>query len=377
MQDAVQPTFYRRPELAKKLAERILTKNPVSAAISGIFIGAPRRTGKTTFMREDLAPQLTAMGAYVIYVDLWEDPKCDPSILISNAFRKELTLHQNAITRIAKGMGIAGLKLGGVDLSIDRLALGKDVTLVQVLAALSDETEKMIVLIVDEAQHAITTDAGTAALTSLRAAREELNLAHHGLRVVCTGSNSDKLAMLRNSKDQAFFGAAMISFPSLGRDYVEWACGTATDLPATLDLELANSLFAQSGYRPEYLGAALDALRWDFDLSAENLNQKFANAFNKLLADAETEAKRVLNSLTPLQLAVLKVMANRGADYAPFTTATLKDYSAAMGDEPTNIDITTAQGALVALQEKGLVWRASRGVYAIEDKTTIDLLQKV
>jgi predicted AAA+ superfamily ATPase len=42
----------------------------VTAAVSGIFIGAPRRTGKTTFMREDLAPALTAMGAYVIYVDL-------------------------------------------------------------------------------------------------------------------------------------------------------------------------------------------------------------------------------------------------------------------------------------------------------------------
>jgi predicted AAA+ superfamily ATPase len=45
--------FYRRQQLAQKLAERILSKNQVTAAVSGIFIGAPRRTGKTTFMRED------------------------------------------------------------------------------------------------------------------------------------------------------------------------------------------------------------------------------------------------------------------------------------------------------------------------------------
>jgi hypothetical protein len=369
--------FYRRQQLAQKLAERILSKNQVTAAVSGIFIGAPRRTGKTTFMREDLAPALTAMGAYVIYVDLWEDPKCDPSILIATAFRKELALHQNAIARIAKGMGISGMKLGGVDLSLDRLSLGKDVSLVQVLAALSDESKKMIVLIVDEAQHAITTEAGAAALTSLRAAREELNHAHFGLRVVCTGSNSDKLAMLRNSKDQAFFGAAMIPFPTLGYEYVEWACATATDLPSLIDVSLAANLFEQSGNRPEYLGAALDVLRWDFELSATNLNEKFEAAFINLLKDAEIEGLRVIKSLTPLQLAVLQVMSEKGSDYAPFTNETLGLYASKIGTLSTEVDITSAQGALIALQEKGLVWRASRGVYAVEDKTTNDLLKKL
>jgi hypothetical protein len=224
-------------------------------------------------------------------------------------------------------MGIAGLKLGDVDLSLDRLSLGKDVSLVQVLAALSDESKKMIVLIVDEAQHAITTEAGAAASTSLRAAREELNHAHFGLRVVCTSSNSDKLAMLRNSKDQAFFGAAMIPFPRLGHDYVEWACATATDLPAPIDVTLAANLFEQSGNRPEYLGAALDALRWDFEVTAANLNDKFESAFTNLLKDAEVEGVRVIKSLIPIQLAVLQVMSEKGSDYAPFTNDTLGLYA--------------------------------------------------
>ena len=64
------------------------------------------------------------------------------------------------------------------------------------LVALADEIEEVIVLIIDEAQHAITTEAGSAALFSLKAARDELNSTHHhGLRVVCTGSNRDKLAI--------------------------------------------------------------------------------------------------------------------------------------------------------------------------------------
>ena len=73
-------------------------------------------------------------------------------------------------------------------------------------------------LIVDEAQHAITSDAGADALFALKAARDELNSsAHHGLRVVATGSNRDKLAMLRNSKDQAFFGEGFDIRPQRGK----------------------------------------------------------------------------------------------------------------------------------------------------------------
>ncbi|MEX5618452.1 ATP-binding protein, partial [Pseudomonas syringae] len=88
------------------------------------------------------------------------------------------------------------------------------------------------VLMIDEAQHAITTEAGVAALFALKAARDELNSSrHHGLRIVCTGSNRDKLAMLRNSKDQAFFGASMVPFPTLDQNYIDWLCANI-DLPS-------------------------------------------------------------------------------------------------------------------------------------------------
>jgi hypothetical protein len=86
---------------------------------------------------------------------------------------------------------------------------------------------------------------------------------------------------------------------------------------------------------------------------------------------------RVIKSLTPLQLAVLQVMSEKGSDYAPFTNDTLGLYASKIGRLSTEVDITSAQGALSALQEKGFVWRASRGVYAVEDKTTNELLKKL
>jgi hypothetical protein len=103
------------------------------------------------------------------------------------------------------------------------------------------------------AQQVLGRGAGTAVPSGCSSA-------HHGLRVVCTGSNRDKLAMLRNSKDQAFFGAPMVNFPLLAKDYVEWFCDQA-DMAFDLDPEQVWPLFIEAGHRPELLGSAADVLR--------------------------------------------------------------------------------------------------------------------
>ena len=50
---------------------------------SGLFLAGQRRTGKTTFLRSDLVPELEAQGALVIYVDLWSDTKVSPAAMPS------------------------------------------------------------------------------------------------------------------------------------------------------------------------------------------------------------------------------------------------------------------------------------------------------
>jgi len=374
------PNIFHRPGLAARIAGQVLHVSPTSASSSGVFLAAPRRTGKTTFMREDLAPALSEKGALVIYVDLWEDPKADPSEVIVAAIRAELFRHESALKRLAKSFGIGGAKIAGVEFSLDRIGLGKEVSLVQALSVLSDTTAQMIVLIIDEAQHAITTSAGADAMFSLKAARDELNSReHHGLRVVCTGSNRDKLAMLRNSKDQAFFGAPLVPFPLLGKEYVEWFCQHTNDLPAPLEAEVVQPLFERAGYRPEILGAAADELRFDFALEAADVTERFRSAVEAQIQVANDETLRVVRSLTPIQFAVLRVMAASGAAYAPFEAVTLAKYKQAIqqaGDDNVSVEVPAIQQALIALQEKSLIWRASRGVYAIEDSTLTDLLKE-
>lgn len=374
------PELFHRPELAQKLARQVLKVGPGSAASSGVFLAAPRRTGKSTFVREDLRPAFEAEAALVVYADLWANPTADPGNVIVNAIRSALTSTDGVLLRLAKAAGLSKVSVGSaMNFDLDRVGLGHDVALTEALVALSDETKKMIVLVIDEAQHAITTDAGVAALFALKAARDELNSSlHHGLRVVCTGSNRDKLAMLRNSKDQAFYAAPMVNFPTLGPDFIAWFC-QKVDLPFELDPEKVWPLFVEAGYRPELLGSAADLFRFDFAVDTATAPEKFAAAVSRLAEEMNAVQRKVIHSLTPIQLAVLRVMAAANNDYAPFEGATMDKYRNAMrlaGLEPEDVkaDVPGVQQALIALQEKKLVWRAARGVYAIEEQSVIDLL---
>ena len=369
---------FSRKALAQRMAMTVLTDAVGSASSSGLFLAAPRRTGKSTFLREDLRPALQSAGALVLYADLWADKKADPGQLIVASVRSELAKHEGVVARLAKSTGMEKVSVAGLAFSVDRIGLGSQVSLSQALAALSDELKQPIVLIIDEAQHAITTDLGYDALFALKAARDELNSSkHHGLRVVATGSNRDKLAMLRSSKDQAFFGAPLVAFPALGKDYIEWFCA-GVNLPAALNADEVNTLFKRAAYRPEILGAAADALRFDFALNVEDVPQRFAEAVLEQIDAADTQTLRVIHALTPLQSAVLRVLAEQASQYSPFEDATIAAYQTVLSriapQETVRADVSNVQQALLALQDKALVWKEKRGVYALEDSTMAQLL---
>jgi hypothetical protein len=371
--------FFRRIDLANQLASRVLQPGSASSVASGIFLSAPRRTGKSTFLREDLRPALQLAGAFVLYVDLWSDKKADPGDLIVSAVRSALSGFDGVVSRLARKTGIRDISTGPVTFSLEQIGIGTELTMTDALGELSNELKKPIVLIIDEAQHAIFSENGYDALFALKAARDELNSSSHfGLRVVATGSNPEKLAMLRNSKDQAFFGAPMVSFPRLGKDYIEWFCDRV-NLGVDLDVDVIWELFERSGYRPEILGAAADQLRFTFGLGAEDVIEQFGEAVITHIDDADSQTIRVIESLTPLQSAVLRVLAARQQSYAPFTSDSITTYATVLRaiapGENLVPDTSNVQQALSALQEKMLVWKEQRGVYALEESSLAEVMR--
>ena len=371
---------FHRTQLAEQMVKGIMATAVGSASSSGLFLAAPRRTGKSTFVREDLRPALQRYGATVLYVDLWANKQADPGAVIVGAVRAELAKHDGIVARLAKSAGMEKVTVGGVAFSLDRVGLGREISLSDALAALSDESKRPIVLLIDEAQHAITSDGGYDALFALKAARDELNSSeHYGLRIVATGSNRDKLAMLRNSKDQAFFGAPLVAFPPLSVDYIQWFC-KGVGLAGPLNPDAVMKLFEGAGHRPEILGAAADSIRFDFHINPADTGTAFAKAVEEQIEESDRQTLRVINALTPLQSAVLRVLAREGDKYAPFETRTMESYrkmlAALAPNETTAPEVSNVQAALGALQEKSLVWKEKRGVYSLEESTTAELMRK-
>lgn len=358
--------IFHRTALAEVIAKRTLSPK----GLSGVFLAAPRRTGKSTLINEDIIPYLVKQGAEVIYVDLWSDRSRDPGDLISEAVRRHLQQREGAILQWARKGGLDKVNVGGIVLDIAKVGVGTGKTMAQAFAELSDATEAMIVLVIDEAQHAITTEAGATALFALKAARDLLNgSGHHGFRLIATGSNRDKLSLLVNGKDQAFLNAALVDLDPLGDDFLAWEMAQFEGRfhPS---MPVLRQAFKACGNKPESLRKALDDLAFKTDAGEENVDLVFQQILENIMQEAKEGFIRQVNSLPPLQAAVLYVMALTGAKYAPFRPHTMRMYEAickVIAVEEPKVETSGVQYALEALRSKLLIWSSARGVYAIED----------
>ena len=115
---------FPRTELAQELARALQGKNLFGDSHNGLFLAAPRRTGKSTFLRQDLKPELERQGLIVVYVDLWSDQRRDPGELIANAVARALHPHLGLIAKAAKATGLESVTLAGA-LKIDTSRIGQ------------------------------------------------------------------------------------------------------------------------------------------------------------------------------------------------------------------------------------------------------------
>lgn len=74
--NGVMTEIFRRPQLAQEMARQLLKPSALDLGLrSGMFMFGPHRSGKTTFLIQDLAPALEEGGALVIYVNLCCSPR--------------------------------------------------------------------------------------------------------------------------------------------------------------------------------------------------------------------------------------------------------------------------------------------------------------
>lgn len=370
--------IYHRPELARHLTGMLLGKDPLSSAgRSGLFLSAPRRTGKSTFLRNDLIPAVEKAGAVAIYVDLWADKTRDAGALIADAIRDALA---SRTSRLARGLRalkrikkvgakgeLAGFK-GEFGFELETVGEPRGTTLAKALDALHQSVGKAIVLIIDEAQHALSSERGADTLFALKAARDALNLAAKTpqLAVVATGSARGKIADMVMRRNQAFYGASVETFPPLDEPFVQHLVSGMLShripkdrMPSVRQLMQA---FQILGSRPEDLRRAVhDAL-----IRPEaSLGDAIVAAAHDQRGHILEELRKQLGVLSRLQLAILKRMVKLGDGTQPFSQDSVEYYRKETGSG--RVSPPSVQKALDDLVANGFVWRSSRGVYALDD----------
>src|SRR3990167_10901744 len=212
---------FKRPNLAVAYCDS-LEGNGISNATSGLFLAAPRRVGKSTFLLEELIPEAQKRDWVPIYVDLWANKNADPAALIAEAVKAKIADYENKIIKMAKTVRLNKIHLlGMLILDFTQAGLPDKVTLPDALRLLVEIAEKPVVLVIDEAQNALATDAGLNAMFAIKSARDHINSTSKTstFMLVCTGSNQDKLAQLVLRKGQPFFGSDITAFPLLNMEY--------------------------------------------------------------------------------------------------------------------------------------------------------------
>ena len=373
---AISRTIFKRTALAKELASDLAGERFADYS-SGLFLAAPRRTGKSTFLETDLIPECERRGWLPVYVDLWIDRTADPAVLIAGAIANVLLQFESPARKVVKKAGIEKVSLlQTLNWDFTKPQLPTGTTLAGALDVLHKVSGKMVVLIIDEAQHALNSEAGLNSMFSLKAARDQLNKGNgpDGLRLVFTGSSRDKLGNLVLKNKQPFFGATITPFPLLGQDFVNAYTKEVNFRLASsnqFSSEDIGDAFRLVGNRPEVLYKLIQEVSVGLG-EASNLGDLLRTGALNHQAGVWSDYESSYNDLLPIQQAVLEVLAERAISnvtFAPFTEKTVQDVARKLelSESDTKASTANIQNALTSLRAKELVWKSDRGEYALED----------
>lgn len=368
-------SIYRRTELAQAMTKQLLHPGVLDEGLrSGLFLSGLRRIGKTTFLLNDLIPALEEAGALVIYVDLWTDAQINPATLVHAAIRKTLADLQSPASSVLERLK----RVGGVDVGalgfkfgfkLDAIGAKGGPTLAQALTEVVDQAKTDVVLIVDEVQHAITSEDGNQMLLALKAARDAINprpgTPGHFL-FIGTGSHRALVNELTARRNQAFVGATSVAYPVLEGDYVEHLMGRLRQEGATAmpTLAVAIEAFKALGNRPEEIRKALRNLLHSLPPGGDPDLFLPVIAATLRTAAADLELAKV-EQMGGLATAIFDRIASTDGDARGiFSAEAAADYSKAVGRE---VRVEEAQPVVNELLAANLIMRKAHGIYCVTD----------
>lgn len=359
---------FKRTHLAIAYCDSLAGKG-IANARSGLFLAGPRRVGKSTFLTDELIPEAKNRGWEPVYVDLWANKNANPEKLIAEAIKANLLNYEGKTTKLAKPFKLNQVNImGALVLDFSHPGFPENITLTDALRMLCHLSEKPVMLIIDEAQHALMTTDGLNAMFAIKSARDQLNTGDQNtsMMLVFTGSNRDKLAHLVFKKDQPFFGSDITTFPLLNKDFTDTFTEWVNKSLAPHNYFSKDSLwraFQLIGHRPEILRqvAGRVALNGEACNFSELIEQDALLWHDRIWNEFENS----YNALTPLQQAILATLISQGRSWSPFSEDSIQAYKKIIGQQ--DLSTTAVQTAIQILRERDFIWQSGRGAYALED----------
>lgn len=365
--------LFHRSDLAHQMAKQLLHPGALDQGLrSGLFLSGLRRTGKTTFLRQDLIPALEGMGAIVIYVDLWADTKADPATLVHVAIRTALEdLQKPASSTLNRLARLKGLNIGAAGINfgfqLNDVGAAGGPTLADALTEVVDRAMADVVLIVDEVQQALAGDEGAQMLLAIKAARDAINprpgTPGHFI-FIGTGSHRAQVVGMTLQGKHAFAGATSVEYPTLEKDYVDYVLKAVSGDGAKVlpSLPVAFTAFDTLGRRPEELIRALRQLQQVDPAEADRFLPVIAATLKAAAADVEL---RKVEEMGVLAGAIFDRIARAEGDASGlFAAEALLEYTDVVGRE---VAADQVQRIAEDLRNANIIMRTGHGKYAVTD----------
>lgn len=330
------PWHFPRPEFARQTLAA-LTSGPVVA----MSLFGARRTGKTEFLRRDLAVVAEAAGHRVVYASFWQNPAAPLATLLYECDRV-LQAKQ------ARGVPVkAKLSLGVLSVEVDFSAKAKappedQVLLLDAFLERLADARRPALLLLDEVQELAAHPQGPVVMAALRTG---LDKRREGIRAVFTGSSQLGLNKVFSARNAPFYRfATPLTLPPLGADFVDHQCKRfRATYRRKITREAALPVFDRLSANPFLFQQWLNALGMNPELSEPEAE---AQVLRDLAAQLDFDG--IWLGLTSPQRAVARLLAERAQGV--FGTSVEPRLTALIGHAPA---ASVRQSALRLLTRQG------------------------
>lgn len=332
-----------------------------------IALFAPRRIGKTYFLKNDLTPCADSAGLLSIYADLWLN-RGSPLEAINYALEEALddvTIPSGVVGKIAQTpiKGMAGVQFGE-EPKRRKLPDQPELRFDALITRIAKASGKHILLMLDEIQALAETSTGNSVIATLRAV---LSNRQNEVYAVFTGSSQHALSQMMSTIGAPMYQfAQLMDFPYLDDGYLKLLINHFKKVHPKKNIEL-NSLrqaFQYIGYKPALIKDIIKTM------SAEGIeNVEFA--LQKFMADEKQIAGWQSNyeAQASLEQVLLVVLAHGLQPMSKATIAIMRKVSGVV------ITIAKVRYALEKLRKEGILSK-SAGSYQIEDKLFAEYIVK-